>query len=127
MKKHIALVVISCLLICLVGIVVWVWPRRVNMDLTMYNYKGDASIEVKLDGTLHRHLWKGKELRGKIVIDNVEYDSVDDISNYFMIPADYMPDRFEKRALVYFSEDSFEDISIFLVIDEHGEEYRLQW
>ncbi len=127
MKKYITLVVISCLMICLIGIVVWVWPQPINTSLTMYNYEGDASIEVKLDGTLHRHLMKEKELRGKLVIDGVEYFNLEGVQNYFAIPADYAPDRLKSTALVSFSDDSFEDISIGLVRDENFESYQLQW
>lgn len=127
MRKKITLVVISCLMICLIGIVVWVWPRRINTSLTLYTYEGDASIEVKLDGTLHRHLRKGKELRGKIVIDGVEYFNMEGVQNYFAIMADYAPDRLKSTALVSFSDDSFEDISIELVRGENFESYQLQW
>lgn len=127
MRKKIALAVISCLMICLIGIVVWVWPRRINKGLILYNYKGDASIEVKLDGTLHRHLRKRKELRGKIEIDGVEYVSRERVGlNVFVVPGHSVLDM-KNRALVDFSDDSFEDISIGLEGDENIETYRLQW
>lgn len=127
MRKKIALAVISCLMICLIGIVVWVWPRRINKGLILYNYKGDASIEVKLDGTLHRHLRKEKEFRGKIVIDGVEYVSQERVGlNVFVVPTHSVLDK-NCLAWIDFSDDSFEDISISLRRGENFETYRLRW
>lgn len=118
MKRKITLAVIFCLAVCLIGIVVWVWPRRINKSLTLYTYEGDASIEVTFDGTLHRHLRKEMDFRGKIVIDGEEYVNLDGIRNYFVIPAPYALD-IKNMALIGFSGESFEDISITLIRDEN--------
>lgn len=127
MKRKIILAVIFCLAVCLIGIAVWVWPRRINKSLTLYTYEGDASIEVTFDGTLHRHLRKEMDFRGKIVIDGEEYVNLDGVRNYFAIPAPYALD-IKNMALISFSGESFEDISITLIRDENFDGcYRVHW
>lgn len=130
LRRKITLAVIFCLAVCLIGIVVWLWPRRINKSLTLYTYEGDASIEATFDGTLHRHLRKEMDFRGKIVIDGEEYVNLDGIRNYFVIPAvsAYELAENDKVLISFFSGESFEDISIVFEGDEnHDGWYRVHW
>lgn len=128
MKKKITIAVIFGLAVCLIGIVVWVWPRRINKSLTLYTQEGDASIEASFDGTLHRHLRKEMDFRGKIVIDGEEYVNLNGIRNYFTIPAVSAYEMAKNdKVLISFSGKSFEDISIFCKKDNHDGWYRVHW
>lgn len=130
-KKHIVKAFILCLVICLIATAFLVWPRRINTSLTLNNSDGDSSIEIMFDATLHRHLKKGTQLKGKVVIDGVEYDSVDNLyadnCSVFLVPNNNAIARWEKSALITITGYDVKTSSILLASDEAVDTYRLEW
>lgn len=80
-------------------------PLHYRQKVFACTLDGDV-IEVELEVTLRRHLWKSVESQGKITIDGVEYVSMNDLypkdsinncagSHIFLIPDRYAIDTWE--------------------------------
>lgn len=77
--------------------------------MSVCTLEGDV-LEVELDVTLRRHLWKPIGSHGKIIIDGVEYVNINDLYpkssiktqtpiHFFQIPSLYALDRGETLEL----------------------------
>ena len=53
-------------------------PLHYRQDVCAATLDGDI-LELKLDVSLNRHLWKPDEMHGKIIIDGMEYVSFTDL------------------------------------------------
>lgn len=74
-------------------------PLHYRQNVSVCTLDGDV-LEVEFEVTLHRYLWKPAESHGKIIIDGVEYVSMNDLypkqsiknnagSHIFLIPDQY--------------------------------------
>lgn len=85
-------------------------PLPYRQNVSACTLDGDV-IELELDVTLCRYLWKADEMHGKITIDGIEYVSYVDLHprapiegatgdiHLFYIPADYIIDELDNDRL----------------------------
>lgn len=87
-------------------------PLHYRQDIYACTLDGENVLELKLDVTWNRHLWKPNEMHGKISIDGVEYFSYIDLhpdlpikgadggTQYFNIPADNIMEELDNDKLI---------------------------
>lgn len=103
-KRKIKVLSIFFTAILLLGLLLFALrPLHYQERVSVCTLEGDV-LEVELDVTLRRHLWKPIESHGKIIIDGVEYVNINDLYpqssiktqtsiHIFQIPSRYALDR----------------------------------
>ncbi|MCM1118482.1 MAG: hypothetical protein NC543_03890 [bacterium] len=137
MKQGYKYILIGISLFVLVLLVLWLFvlrplPRR--QKVSACTLEGDV-IEVELDITLCRHLFRSPTLRGTIEIDGVAYRSIHDIYpknsvkvsegiHIFLIPEQYALDTWENdRIYLTLTENRLESFMLSFVQAEETYTY----
>lgn len=102
---------ISLLMLLLLGVLAFALrPLHYRQKVSVCTLDGDV-LEVEFEVTLRRYLWKPAESHGRIIIDGVEYVSMNDLysresiknnagSHIFLIPGQYAISTAENDQIV---------------------------
>lgn len=112
-KRKFRIIVIGLLVLLLLGLLSGLLayrlrPLHYQQTICACTLDGEV-MELTLDISLYRHLWKPMEYHGKIMIDGVEY-----VSAYDLYPE--MPPKSDKTFLFYIPSSSVLDIGDYIWI-----------
>lgn len=104
------IIILSISILALFLLSVSLRPLHYRQNVCVCSLDGDV-LEVEFEVTLRRFLWKSAESHGKIIIDGVEYVSMNDLypkesiknnagSHMFLIPAQYAINTWENDKIV---------------------------
>lgn len=117
----IAIITLPLVLILVVGCIIYFRPLRYSGSYTACTLEGDT-IQVEFEVVLHRGLWNGDKLTGRILVDGREFVSVRDLIRGSHASVDVLESntRFEFYLPALNLWESFSGDEVILDLTERG-------
>lgn len=121
-RTKIAIIVLPLVLILLAVCIVYFRPLRYSGSYTACTLEGDT-IQVEFDVVLHRGLWNGDKLTGRILVDGREFVSVRDLVRGSNASVDVLKSNtsFQFYMPTLNLWDSFRGDEVMLILTERGQ------